>query len=970
MKNLKRLMSVVLSVIMLMSFIVSTSAATFADVAETDDAYEAVEVLAALKILEGKEAGNFDPEGNIKRSEMAAIICRARNAENAALGSASFTDVSADHWAFNYIGWAASEQIINGRGDGTFDPDANVTYSEAIAMIIRALGYEWYVTNFLNGFPTGYARIANTYKIDKGVGVSNGNAAATRADVAMLLYNAFDAPLMDVKYISFEPEYVIYDGSKSVDYEKRTLLSYYSDIYKVKATVDNTYKNDTSLIGSNGDKKMAFTAKSLYGFDEIDVEDALNMTISNTNTFSAIANNDDWAAYQGYTVNAYITVNEKEKAEVVAMVADNSSVEELVIANASELVVESTIDGSGNVTLEYYENADDSKTNDVKLTEAKNVDLYVNSILVGNLAGAGAAEFESLDDGYYSSVTLLGSDGEFNKIYLVSYQYGIVEEVDVEGEVIETTGDSYYLSADDTSEDFVYNIYKDGVKIELSDLAEGDLLNIVIGEANGDISNATFVDIYVTNDVIESSIKYTNKNGAYNIDGTDYYLAANNNLSKGLKAGDTGSFYITIDGYIYDAEFASTYSDNYAFILDVGSNASGFGETWQVKLLDKNNTERVLNVKSSVYITDANNDRVAYKSESGASKAQSTYFNALDAKLEVVAADKAAALVELSKYVAERMVTYKETDGQITELVFAQSFTGSDRDFCYETLNGKYGEKTGMLDGKELVDNNVLFNVPLVEDSISENSGIYMIKADAVQVYSASGLKNDKAYKGFFYNVDDEANTFGAAILTDKMAFAGATNALAVVVSVSTGLNSDSETADLVKFTQGGETFELYISNNSYDGFALKNASAGDVFQYSVNGAGDINKAELVFDYVAGGQSDLVAVNEDDVEYYAGLVEGNTAKVLTLDCGSFAWDMDEASTNVLFDTDKAKSPISPRTSTSYIKKYDLNKNTGNFSTDAYVAVVRTVDDVVVDVVTYVYDRPAMDVATFVATYLK
>ncbi len=978
MKNLKKLMSVVLSVVMLLSFVVSTSAATFADVEETNSAYEAIEVLSALKILEGKEAGNFDPEANIKRSEFAAVICRAMNQESAALGGTAFTDVAPDHWAYNYIGWAAASEIVNGRGDGTFDPDANVSYNEAIAMIVRALGYEWYVNEFLGGFPSGHGRIASSYKIDAGVSVSNGNAAATRADVAQLLYNAFDAPLMDVQYISFEPSYAIFDGSKSVDGEKRTLLSYYSDIYKVRATVNTTYRNLDTLIASNGDKKIVIEPISLYGFDGLDVEEALNINniVDKDGEFlgeiTVIANNDDWTAFQGYVVNAYITVNAKDKAEIVAMVADNTSVEELVIEDAANLIVESSISGK-KVTLEYYESADANKAKAVEMADAENVTVYVNSMEIGKLDGDGAVVFESLDDGYYSSVTLLGTDGEFNKIYLVSYEYGVVEEVDAELEVIETDANSYYLSADDTSDEFTYNIYKDGAKIGLADLAEGDLLNIVIGDKtlSGDVANATFVDIYVTNNVIESSVKYVDKDASdievYNIDGEDYYTIGG--LS--LKPGDTGKFFVTIDGYIYHAEFTSTYSDNYAFILDVAKTSTGFGESWQVKLLDKNNNVKVLNVKSSVYITDATYNKANFKTEASAANKQSDYFTALDATL--TAADKATLVASIP----ERLVTFKEADGYISELVFAKAGS-QDRDFDYVALNGTYGEKTGLLAGKELMDTTVLFNIP--EAAAKEDGGVWALDADMIQIYAAASLKDKDSYTGFAYNVDEDNNTFGAAILTNDMGFAGNINALAVIMSISDGLDANNEPASLVKFFQGGEIKTKVITGTAYVGDNLAAYGAGDIFQYSVNGADEINKAYVVYNY--GGYtndgkvipSELLKANDGDVDYYVGLVSGNTAKVLTFGSNALAWDLENGCTNVLFDTDLAKKNVSNAVkgygTTSYIKDYSLNNKTGEFASDAYIAVVRTADDVIVDVVAYVYDRPAMDDATFVTTYLK
>ncbi len=974
MKNLKRLMSVVLSVVMLMSFVISTSAATFTDVAETDKAYEAVEVLAALKILEGKEAGAFDPEANIKRSEFAAVVCRAMNQESAAIGAANFSDVPADHWAAGYIGWAASQKIVNGRGNGTFDPDANVSYNEAIAMIVRAMGYEWYVEEMLGGYPTGYARIAGSYKIDKDITSANGNAPATRADVATLVYNAFDAPLMDMSYsISTDAEYVIFNGSKNVDYEKRTLLSYYGDIYKIKATVEKTYRNDSNLIDAKGNKSMDLKIVSLYGFDEEWVGDALNKNkdaLETGDPLKVIANNDAWAEYQGYTVNAYVTLNENDKLEAVAMVVDTRSAEELVIENARELIELSDDDGE-TVKFEYLEDAD--------ATRAKKVDIdseyavYVNNIAV---TSGKATYFNALDDGDYASVTLLDSDGDgdYDKIYLVNYEYGIVEEVDTEMEIIETDATAYYLSADDTSDAFVYNIYKDGAAIGLEDLAEGDLLNVVIGDLDGVVEDATFVDIYVTNNVVESSV--SSKSGdRYVIDGEDFYLADGAAISS-LTPGDTGSFYITIDGYIYDADFTSTYSDNYAFIVDIAESTSGFGSVWEIKLLDKNNNLKVVPVKSTVYVTDASPKR-SLKIED-TTTGQTPYFTALK---DIIHGE--AAVVTADANVKARMVTFKETNGEITELVFAKDSGATDRDFDVKALGvGGYSARQEVLGNWNLLETTVLFSVPTADSDLvitsSADSSKKMLNEDRIQVYAISALNEEDAYTGFAYNCDDDEGTIGAALLTNEMGFSGAADALAVVSSISEGLNAAGEMATIVEFWQAGERKTLAVSDNMVASGNIANFDSvgiGDVFQYTVDSNDEIAAADLIFDYNVvdnngtpdDADDDIVYIGElkkttgsGDITYAAGLVNTITAKRLALGgTGSYgaslAWD--EVATNVQFDVARSSNPSNAfraYTSTSYLK--DARVDAGKIVGDYYIAVVRADERAVVDVVAYKYAK--------------
>lgn len=106
-----------------------------------DDIYNsanrsAIEVLAARGIINGKGNGLFDPNANMTRAEFATIITRGLGLvpENTGV----FTDVMPDQWYASYIGTANKYGIVNGIGGGLFNPNGTITRQEAGTMVARA----------------------------------------------------------------------------------------------------------------------------------------------------------------------------------------------------------------------------------------------------------------------------------------------------------------------------------------------------------------------------------------------------------------------------------------------------------------------------------------------------------------------------------------------------------------------------------------------------------------------------------------------------------------------------------------------------------------------------------------------------------------------------------------------------------------------------------------------------------------
>ena len=146
MRNLKKVLALVLAMAMSLSLAVTAGAAykTFPDQDKIEN-QEAVFLLNALDIVEGRETGDFDPAANINRAEAAKLVAALNLAGVPvpnAKGVSSFSDVLGDGsvaWANNYIEYGVSQGSINGMGDGTFAPKANVTGVQLSVTITRSL---------------------------------------------------------------------------------------------------------------------------------------------------------------------------------------------------------------------------------------------------------------------------------------------------------------------------------------------------------------------------------------------------------------------------------------------------------------------------------------------------------------------------------------------------------------------------------------------------------------------------------------------------------------------------------------------------------------------------------------------------------------------------------------------------------------------------------------------------------------
>ena len=156
----KRILAMILAVASCLSLAVSASAAStarkatdFRDFDRTAWYADAVSAAVDNGLLYGKSATVIDPNGDMTRAEMAAIINRSFGCY-AKADISKYKDVSKDKWYFEDVAMAVQMGTYNGRSNSSMAPDAPITRQEAMTVVARALelDYDAYAKTELSAF--------------------------------------------------------------------------------------------------------------------------------------------------------------------------------------------------------------------------------------------------------------------------------------------------------------------------------------------------------------------------------------------------------------------------------------------------------------------------------------------------------------------------------------------------------------------------------------------------------------------------------------------------------------------------------------------------------------------------------------------------------------------------------------------------------------------------------------------------
>lgn len=197
----KRILSLLLALALVSALLPVTgaSAAGFTDVNEHAWYYEGVNYAVTNGLMNGVGNNRFDPNGNMTRAMLVTVLWRYTGSPAASVNP--FRDVPSDTWYTGAICWAAANGIVSGVSSDEFNPNGNITREQMAAILYRyATRYHMNTSQrgsiyaFVDGSTvSSYAQEAFSWAI--GAKLINGVSSellmpqgnATRAQVATIL---------------------------------------------------------------------------------------------------------------------------------------------------------------------------------------------------------------------------------------------------------------------------------------------------------------------------------------------------------------------------------------------------------------------------------------------------------------------------------------------------------------------------------------------------------------------------------------------------------------------------------------------------------------------------------------------------------------------------------------------------------------------------------------------------------------
>ena len=244
---MKKFLSLVLALVMTMSLVtVSAGAKDFTDSSKIQYT-EAVDVMSAVKVIDGYAEGDFRPTATLTRGAAAKIICNLilgpTTASALVADAAPYSDVPTNHTFAGYIAYCQKTGIISGYADGTFKPANSLTGYAFMKMLLGALGYKAEQEGYTgaNWSIQVAKRALNVGLNDDLVGSFNGVKAVTREEACLYAFNTLKATM--------------------VEYEKNSTVTVGNITIKDTSTakeMTNTGKTDGNI---DKDGKMQFAEK-------------------------------------------------------------------------------------------------------------------------------------------------------------------------------------------------------------------------------------------------------------------------------------------------------------------------------------------------------------------------------------------------------------------------------------------------------------------------------------------------------------------------------------------------------------------------------------------------------------------------------------------------------------------------------------------------------------------------------------
>lgn len=450
----------------------------------------------------------------VSRSKLAEYTVRMLGmhdiSDNA--GSTSlFTDVHPLSEGAGDIIIACNLKIMNGVGEGLFDPTSTAGFDQAVKTLVNAIGYRSFA-EAKGGFPNGYMIVGYETEILKNVNQSTNGKLYYRSLIEMV----FNAVRVDT-YIKLSDSDM---GKKDV-----CLLEKVYNVYKIENII--TANRFTGLYSAS--------QKTSEGYI------VLNDELLETGDTSA----ED---YLGYRVTAYVSYGDNnDNGKILWLCPDTKKMNELCVEDRNIEGLTSSND------FEYYAG---TKRYTARLSESANV-IY-NAEFVDKLYNADTELFTPES----GSVKLIDydNDGNYDVIFIEDFRYMIAGGVNESTKTVtdKVTGDELSLKEEG---DKIIVLTKGGQNATLKSIAEGNVLEILRSK------NGNILRINISASKAAGTVKSIT-DSILTIGAEEYEISGIIDIQS-MRAGREGTFYMNSRRQVVYADFkAKNSGDLYGIMIN------------------------------------------------------------------------------------------------------------------------------------------------------------------------------------------------------------------------------------------------------------------------------------------------------------------------------------------------------------------------------------------------------------------
>ena len=596
---MKKFLSLVLALVMTMSLVtVSAGAKDFTDSSKITYS-EAVDVMSAVKVIDGYAEGDFRPTATLTRGAAAKIICNLILGPTAASAlvadAAPYKDVAANHPFAGYIAYCQKTGIISGYADGTFKPANSLTGYAFMKMLLGALGYDAANEGYTGAnWSINVAKQAISIGLNDGLKAEfNGVKAVNREEACLYAFNTLNATMVEYTNQTI----VIANGTVKTD--------------KVAKDMENNARTETI----KDDNKMQFAEKYFTNLEKEPTADDFGRP-SNKWTYK----NTDIGTYVDYSLMVAEYVGGVSGKEVynkvgktamdkydVAAYVDGNDASKTILPNVAKDNKDDLTGTDTGVLTQVFVNDDEKEA---VVTE---INTYLGIADSDYSAKKDEADFTvwglSKEGKTYTKVAFdknnkmtTTSDNASFKVSGEDFDVSKVEEDDAYlftvagGEVqtfvpAETIKDTEITSFKKGS-----NVTVGGTKYEFNAAAyyDNEALKVYTGENNNDTINLkdTTYNVYLDT--------YGNLIGLEEVDAVDNYVfitgADENSSNLATKTTDANALFL--DGTSKVIEVSKTKGDGFD-----NTTISPVINKWFTYTVDKNGVYTLKDIKSTGYTT-------------------------------------------------------------------------------------------------------------------------------------------------------------------------------------------------------------------------------------------------------------------------------------------------------------------------------------------------------------------------------